>query len=96
MNIMKKVRIYRKHILLISIFIVTLFPTGSFVYGQYTGNLPPLATPMENNYSHDQTTLGYYMLMNYNGHTDGDSTNMSEWYIGINGVESRRRKVSNI
>ena len=86
MNIMKKVRIYRKHILLISIFIVTLFLTGSFVYGQYTGNLPPLATPMENNYSHDQTTLGYYMLMNYNGHTDGDKAIYSFLFAGNNEV----------
>lgn len=69
--------IKNKNMLVISIFIFMIFTSNCFVYGQYTGNLPAMTTPIADNYTHDQTQIGQYFLMNYNGTTPADRSSYS-------------------
>lgn len=74
----------KKHILIASIFMIVF--ADSFVYGQYTGNLPVMATPLESNYTHEQTLKGHYFLMNYQGTTPEDKATYSFLFAGNNEV----------
>lgn len=74
----------KKHILIASVFMIVF--ANNFVYGQYTGDLPPMATPMEDNYTHDQTLKGHYFLMNYKGQTSENKATYSFLFAGNNEV----------
>lgn len=70
----------KKHILSTStamLFVFVISLVCNPVYAQYTGNLPNMVTPIESNYTHDQTLIGHYFSLNYAGTTAENKSSYS-------------------
>lgn len=79
----------KKHILLtstVSLFVFVISLVCNPAYAQYTGNLPAMATPIADNYTHDQTQKGHYFSLNYSGTTTEDKSSYSFLFGGNNEV----------
>ncbi len=77
---------YRFSIYIISLLAFVISPVCNSVYGQYTGNLPAMAQPIADNYTHDQTQIGHYFSVNYNGTTSADRASYSLLFGGNNEI----------